>query len=67
MEQDREARDREPVEVWDEAVEAADAAVEAVLGQDLGAIAFAPSAVKEHPINRGAPATSSNAPSAEPL
>jgi len=41
--------------------------VEAVLGQDLGAIAFAPSAVKEHPINRGAPATSSNAPSAEPL
>jgi hypothetical protein len=67
MEQDREARDREPVEVWDEAVEAADEAVEAVLGQDRGAIAFAPSAVKERPINRGAPVTNCNAPSAEPL
>jgi hypothetical protein len=52
MEQAREARDQEPVEVWAEpavagAKEVVDKGEEVVLGQDQVVIAFALSVVKE--------------------
>jgi hypothetical protein len=44
MEQAREARGQEPAEAWDEVVEE-------ILRQDRAAFAFAPTVVKEQPIN----------------
>jgi len=72
MEQDRKVRDLEQVEVWVEAavarVKAAVAeALEVVLQQDRVDIVSAQTAVKEQPINWGAPVMSRNVPSAELL
>ena len=64
MEQALEARDQEPAEARVEAVEAAKAG-EGVLQQARAVIAFAPTVVKEQPINWGAPVMSRIARSAE--
>jgi len=71
MEQGREVRDLEQVEVWVEVVVAEAKAVvvaeakEVVLRQDRVEIVSVPTAVKEQPINWGAPVMSRNVPNAE--
>ena len=62
-EQAQEVRDKEQVEAWVEVVVAG--AVEVVLRQALVDIVFAPTAVKEQPINWGLPVISRNAQNAE--
>ena len=66
MEQDREVRDLEQVEAWVEAAAArvkvaAVRAVAVVLPQDLVVTAFAPTVVKERPINWEFPVMTRNA------
>jgi hypothetical protein len=71
MEQDREDKVRGQAEVWVEVAEVkveegvADKGEEEVLRPALVDIAFAPTVVKKHPINWGAPAMNKNAQSAE--
>ena len=70
MEQAREARDQEQVEVWVEAPvagakEVVDKAEEVVLRQVRAVFAFAQTVVKERPINWEPPVTSGNVLSAE--
>jgi hypothetical protein len=70
MQQAREARDQAQVEARVEAAvaeaeEVEDKGEEVVSVQARAVIAFAPTVVKKHPINWGAPVMSRNAPSAE--
>jgi len=65
MEQDREDRDRVPVEEWEEG-EGVDGEDKGVLGPALGANAFAPSVGKKRPIKWARLAMSSDVPNAAP-
>ena len=65
-EQDQKVRDLEQVEVWVEVKVAEDVARGAVLRQARAVTAFAPTVVKEQPINWGSPVMNSNAQNVVP-